>query len=275
MPIEKIPAQLIHRGYIPSDFRPHKIKNGDSWNTLAKLHDMEVWELIYENFKTRNPSEINWYLKNFVGCVDKTTDGHNWIFSENAKPGIVYVPVQKNIIPIGSKTNTSVPKLKNIWAGIAKAHSGDLFIVGAHDLTGQIYNLGDELPDVRNAVININGYKLGPGLGGSIGAVFVIAHGYNTIESMNGVTGSWDFDISLALKLDSFIKGIRGLGKAVDTIQKYKKMRYLTETAIKNMGITKPGIYSIPIPLAGAGIHLWGGFKFGDVSIMKKGKGIL
>ncbi len=274
MPIERMPARPILRSHAPSDFRPHKVANGDSWEKLAKLHGMEVWELIYENFKTRDTAETNWYLKNYVGCDDQTSNGKNWIFSTSARPGIIYVPIKKIDVPVASNTNATVPRLKNVWAGIAKAHSGDFFLVGAHDLTGQIYNLGDELPDVRNAVININGYKLGPGLGGSIGAVFVIAHGYNTIDEMNGVTGGWDFDLSIAAKLDSFIKGIRGIGQAVDTMQKYKKMRYLTEVAVKNMGITKPGIYSIPIPLAGAGIHLWGGFKFGDVSILRKGKGI-
>jgi len=142
--------------------------------------------------------------------------------------------------------------------------------MGVHD--GPEY--ADPLPDVRNATININGYKLGVGLGGSITAAFVIAHGYNTADAMNGVSGGWDFDISIGPKLDSFLKGVRGLGKVVDTIQKYKKLRYLTETTIKNIGITEPGIYSFPIPLAGGGIHLWGGFKFGDVRIFRKGKGI-
>jgi len=275
MPIEKKPAQLVQRDFIPSNFRPHRVVEGDSWEKLARQHGMEVWELIYENFKTRNTEETNWYLKNYVGCVEKTSDGNNWIFSGNAKPGIVYVPVQRTDVPADKNTNDSIPKLKNVWAGVAKAHSGDFFLVGAHDLTGQIYNLGDELPDVRNAVININGYKLGPGLGGSVGAVFVIAHGYNTIDEMNGVSGGWDFDLSIGTKLDSLIKGVRGIGKVVDTMQKYKKMRYLTEAAIKNMGIIKPGIYSIPIPLAGVGIHVWGGFKFGDVRILRRGKGIL
>ena len=37
-----------------------------------------------------------------------------------------------------------------------------------------MYNLGDEIPEVRNAKININGYKFGPGLGASIGAAFCV-----------------------------------------------------------------------------------------------------
>jgi hypothetical protein len=51
-------------------------------------------------------------------------------------------------------------------------------------------------------------------------------------------------------------------------------MRYLTENVIKNIGITTPGVYTIPIPLAGAGLHIWGGFKFGDIKIFSSGTGI-
>jgi hypothetical protein len=60
------------------------------------------------------------------------------------------------------------------------------------------------LPDVRNAVININGYKFGPGLGASIDAVFVIAHGYSSASLMNGVSGDWDFDLAMGAKLGDF-----------------------------------------------------------------------
>lgn len=207
-------------------------------------------------------------------AVRKTADGKNWIFGSTASPGVVYLPNKRTDVPDANNTNKEIPRLKNLWAGVAKSHSGDLVIVGAHDLTGMIYNLGDALPDVRNAMININGYKLGLGLGGSITASFVIAHGFSSADAMRGVSGGWDFDVAIAAKLDSFLKGIKGIGQVVDTIQKYKKMRYLTENAIKNLGITEKGIYSIPIPLAGGGIHLWGGYKFGDVKIFRKGTGI-
>ncbi len=164
--------------------------------------------------------------------------------------------------------------LSKVWMGLAKSHSGDLFIVGAHDLTGRIYNALDEYPNIRNGTININGFKFGPGLGGSVGAAFVIAHGYNNIHEMKGVTGSWDFDLAVAAKLGDFLKGVGALGKAIDTMDKYKEATYLTEQAIKNLGITQKGIYTFPIPFAGAGLHVWGGFKFGDISVISTGIGV-
>jgi len=102
--------------------------------------------------------------------------------------------------------------LSKLWMGFAKSHSGDLGFMGAYDLTGKLYNSLDVYPNVRNGVININGVKYGPGLGGSISGVFVIANGYATLKEMEGVNESWDFDIALGAKLDAFLKGMRSLG---------------------------------------------------------------
>ena len=38
---------------------------------------------------------------------------------------------------------------------------------------------------------------------------------------MQGEDGGWDFDLALVAKLSGFFKGVKGLGKAVDTIEKY------------------------------------------------------
>ena len=272
--LTKPPSKIISNHFKPSGYMSYKVKDGDSWETLAREYNMKPWELIYNNFQTRDAEEVNWYLKKYVGCTKVTEDNKNLIFRSADQPGVIYLPPKKVHVPptqIESKPNT---KLKKIWAGLAKVHSGDLFIVGAHDLTGVMYNLGDDIPDVRNVTININGYKFGPGLGASIGAAFVFAHGYEFPKEMNGVSGGWDFDVAIGAKLGDILKGVKGLGSVVDTIEKYKKLRYLTESTIKNLGIVKPGIYTIPIPLAGVGLHLWGGYKFGNVKVMSEGKGI-
>jgi hypothetical protein len=271
VPVEKRPVKLVPKDYNPPSSVLYRVKDGDSFISIAQKYNMEEWELIYENFKTKDTAEINWYLHNYVGCKKQTTDGRNWTFSSDAYPGFIHIPDQIINIPRLVKHSA----LENVWAGIAKSHSGDLAVVGAHDLTGKIYCLGDELPDIRNGILNINGYKFGVGLGASIGAVLVVAYGYSSLSDMNGeVTGAYDFDLSLGAKLADFIKGLKGLGKVIDTIQKYKKLRYLVEVGIKNRGVTGPGIFAIPIPLAGVGLHVWVGFKFGDISIFRSGKGI-
>ena len=274
MPIERKPTSLILRGSIPPHTVPYKVQDGDGWYKIARRYDMDPWDLIYLNFKTHSAAEVNWYLRNYVGCTKSTSDRKNWMFSSDADPGIIHVPMRAIEMPPSIVEGKVPSKLRTVWAGLAKSHSGDFFIIGAHDLTGKIFNLGDEVPDIKNAWININGWKLGPGLGGSVGVVFVIAHGYERASEMNGVSGGWDFDVSIGAKLGDFLKGAKGLGKAVDTINKYKKLRYLTENAIKNIGITKRGVYTIPIPFAGGGVHLWGGYKFGDVTVPSVGVGV-
>lgn len=277
MPIEKRPSNPINKNFIPPNCKKYKVMDGDSWNLIAARNNMDAWDLIRFNFKTSIPEEVNWYLKHYVGCKKKTKDGYNWMFSSAASPGFIYIPIRTIYFPprviYGVRPHS---KYRKLWAGLGKAHSGDFFVIGAHDLTAKIYNLGDfdETSKVKNVAININGWKFGLGLGGSIGAVFVIAHGYENGREMNGVSGGWDFDIALISKLSDFLKGVRGLGKAVDTYEKYKKLRYLTENAIKNLGITKPGVYTIPIPFGGWGAHIWGGYKFGDVNVFYSGRGI-
>lgn len=278
MALEKKPINPVPRNFVPSNFKAYKVKNGDSLLSIAKANKMEVWELIHDNFRTRDPKETNWYLKHYVGCTKQTQNGANYIFTLNDRPGIIYIPSDHVTIPPVPIEHKVPSLLKNVWAGIAKSHSGDLFVVGAHDLSGMVYNLGDKAPDVRNAMLNINGFKFGVGLGASIGATFVIAYGYPNASDMGGVSGGGDFDLAIGTKLGDFLKGVKYLGEAIDTLDKFKKMRYLTENILKTMvvnGLPGPsGIITLPIPFAGAGLHVWGGYKFGDVKVWRTGTGL-
>ena len=53
--------------------------------------------MIEFNFKTRNPREVNWYLREYVGCVKTTQDGKNYTF-EGADPekAAIYIPLRAN-----------------------------------------------------------------------------------------------------------------------------------------------------------------------------------
>ncbi|PCJ18652.1 MAG: hypothetical protein COB04_06990 [Gammaproteobacteria bacterium] len=277
MPLLKLPAKPVPRNFAPALFTSYKVKDGDTLASIAKAHGMEVWELIYENFKTLDPREANWYLKNYVGCTKETNDKVNLAFSSKDKPGIIYVPVPTPHSPILTINSPTQSALNNVWAGIAKGHSADLFVAGAFDVTGIVYNLGDNAPNVRNAVLNINGYKFGPGLGGSIGATLVIAYGYPQARDMVGETNGFDFDLAVGVKLGDLLKGLKGIGTALDTLDKFKKIRYVAEQTIKTTmnGVPESkGIITLPIPLAGAGIHAWAGFKTGKISVFNTGTGI-
>jgi hypothetical protein len=92
MPIEKEPMIKVAKNYVPPNSAQYKVKDGDSWESIARTHGLDVWDLIEANFKTRNAEEINWYLRNHVGCNLPTVDGKNWRFSSGANPGIIHIP---------------------------------------------------------------------------------------------------------------------------------------------------------------------------------------
>jgi hypothetical protein len=108
MPIEKRPANPIPKGTQPPLSKGHRVKDGENWNSVAKDAGMDVWNLIEFNFKTRDPAEVNWYLRNNVGCVLHTADGKNYRFSSAATPGVIYLPSVPK--PVGPKPTPVGPK---------------------------------------------------------------------------------------------------------------------------------------------------------------------
>ena len=62
-----------------------------NWQTLAWSWGLpDVWDLIWFNFGTDDPREVNWYMHHYVGCW-KSNDGRNFSFKD-ADPGLVYMP---------------------------------------------------------------------------------------------------------------------------------------------------------------------------------------
>jgi len=111
MAIEKAPRVPLAQNFRPNDGTPYHVRTGDSWKSLAAKVYTDVWNLIEYNFHTRDPDEVNWYLRRNVGCRRTTPDGRNYIFSSEATPGIIYLPP-----PFGAPVNYTVPGVFNILA---------------------------------------------------------------------------------------------------------------------------------------------------------------
>jgi hypothetical protein len=77
---------------VPPGGSEYKVTDGESWKVLAARWGVDVRELIYFNFQTNNPDQVNWYLSHRTGCNKPTPDGFNWTFSSGAKPGKIYRP---------------------------------------------------------------------------------------------------------------------------------------------------------------------------------------
>jgi len=101
MALESTPAQKAP--WPPEGTRkrhPVGSSKTESFSTIAREAEIDVWELIEFNFKTRNPREVNWYLREYVGCVKTTQDGKNYTF-EGADPekAAIYIP-RPELFPI-------------------------------------------------------------------------------------------------------------------------------------------------------------------------------
>jgi hypothetical protein len=93
--------------------KEHKVKDGESIKSIAEKNGLKWEDLAKFNWGTDDPDKINIFLRDKVGCRKKTEDGHNYIFSSNDDPGIIYIP--KDIKALKFKTNsTHVVKVKRI-----------------------------------------------------------------------------------------------------------------------------------------------------------------
>ncbi|MEO5859980.1 MAG: LysM peptidoglycan-binding domain-containing protein [Pyrinomonadaceae bacterium] len=81
----------IQKNALPNS-TSYRVKDGDNWQTIAAKAGVTPSDLIKFNFRTVVPEEVNWYLREYVGCNVKTPDGRNWRFSSSANPGILYIP---------------------------------------------------------------------------------------------------------------------------------------------------------------------------------------
>lgn len=100
MAIEKVPKGAPHPlpvGYAPPGGIPYRVQDGDSWKKLAFAWFINVEYLVWFNFQTSNPDEVNWYLHRNVGCSKQTADRRNYEFSSGDKPGVIYRPPPKPI----------------------------------------------------------------------------------------------------------------------------------------------------------------------------------
>ena len=97
MVIEIAPRKPLPRNFAPTGSVPYKVKDGDSWESIAKANGVVGSDLVSANFKTKNPAEVNWYLHFYVGCNRTTRDGKNWIFSSSANPGLIHIPPRVRI----------------------------------------------------------------------------------------------------------------------------------------------------------------------------------
>ncbi len=120
----RTPINPVHKRGLwpPPNGREYPVKDDDNWRKIADRERVDVWGLIHFNFATYVPEEVNWYLRELVGCRNSTDQGRNYAFvgADKAK-GKVYIPPTPFVTP-----STTLPwwdKLKKLKFEVE--HSSD------------------------------------------------------------------------------------------------------------------------------------------------------
>jgi hypothetical protein len=213
----------------PAKSASYRVKDGDSWVSLAAEWGVDVWSLINFNFRTYDPKEVNWYLGEYVGCVLPTADRKNWCFSSAASPGIIYRPLEKAGPVKGDPVNNPpmpVPgpvddPMKNHgsgnWVGIGVKGGGHVIIAGVE--TTMLFCIS--LDDYRDyMILNINAGRIGPGLGASGGLVVAgIGNCYDPANLRGWPVSGFDFQLAVGLKWGSLMKVAGKAGPLLDALK--------------------------------------------------------
>jgi hypothetical protein len=262
----------------PEGWFRYKVRYGDNWWSVANKDGWsDPMDLIEYNFKTRNPKEVNWYLRNFVGCKYATQDGKNHVFSDNLNPGYIYTakklqeqepPPVSHPIPWPSSDDSDEVNLKRpgLWYGVGV--KGGAFAGLGYERTEALM-FSSDFTDVYSLGIDTMKFGGGAGLGGA--AVLVVASGLPTLKDLKycRVTGrDWGLSIGLRFKaLAQTAAGLGGIKKLIHGV-KYGEIggKALSEgaTSLKYVsGLmsscelgTMPTVTVVEIPFAGLGVEI-------------------
>ena len=100
------PVSPVAKTYTPPNGMKYKVKDGDSWVSLAASRGISAWDLVRYNYPGLPTdvrvaaTEVNWYLQEYVGCTKLTPNQRNYAFSSSATPGEVWLPNPAAAAPV-------------------------------------------------------------------------------------------------------------------------------------------------------------------------------
>jgi hypothetical protein len=95
------PPMKRHLFVQPPDTFRYKVRNRDTWITLSARYKQYQWfdstYLTWLNFGLNGTEpfytdQVNWYLREYVGCRHSFDGGKNWAFTDDADPGYIFLP---------------------------------------------------------------------------------------------------------------------------------------------------------------------------------------
>jgi hypothetical protein len=241
MPIIKEPRPLPSSlDYVPENSSRHKVSNSESWWTLAELPQvaatgMSANDLCYFNFRTRRGAEINWYLREKVGCRRPTRDGKNFVFSTADAPGIVYLPRIGGPRPVDEFPPALDTK---IWVGLGVKVGMQNAVSGNENMLG--FAVSIDHPE-RWMVLNAQMQRQGFGFGASGGISVILVSGVKHPNQLqNHRQGEFDFNFSIGGSLSRGAKAGMAAKKYGPLVRFVKRVGAKTPQAFRKALLNDP-----------------------------------
>jgi hypothetical protein len=134
-PRVKRPAKL-RSPWPPTDAqKAQTVTSWDDWWALATIFKRDdPWDIIYYNFETYDPDEVNWYLREWLGCRATSNDGLNYRFGRapgDHTPMVIFIP-KPDFMPPGPHQKEAQQAVLTVLRDPVAAHLG--FKIGRMEL---------------------------------------------------------------------------------------------------------------------------------------------
>lgn len=172
--------------------------------------------------------------------------------------------------------------LLNTWMGIGIKHGGFLGFIGGESTNGRFFSLYD--PMAFQAGFSLTNARLGIGLGGSAGAVLMMAFNCPNLWRLNGEPASdWGLNITMGKRWSELLtalqhhkmipivanvaKSLKNSPSGVLQLEGLESCRnflhYIYNAWDLGLMDNKPKFMSIDIPLTGKGLEISATYSFG------------
>jgi len=180
---ERRPLKPLQPWIQPPDTFKYKVTTGDTWLTLGARNNHQFGEhtLIWLNFHLSPldhyyTDQVNWYLREYVGCRHSLDGGRNWAFTDDADPGFIFLPhnsYNMDAIAITGKPGVggvSAPGYsdKNAYDTISKAL--DIYAVA---------DMGISMSEIPLAALLEGGMIVTGAIAGIVGPLVALGAPYN------------------------------------------------------------------------------------------------
>ena len=133
----------------------------------------------------------------------------------NQGNGLLYGPVGKPLMKLKGYPDIPLLDLSKVWFGCVFKWGGHAGVGGVERAMGALVNVSRR----ESTIVDLQTFKGGPGLGGSIGFAAMLALGYPTAQSMNGATNDgFDFALSLGGKWEGILKNLGNAPKYAEIL---------------------------------------------------------